>query len=548
MTGGRWKGRLRAPEIRLACVFALAIAAIRLFLARPLRFCGTPDACYYLGMGQNLAAGKGFHARFLFDFQLAHLTLPNTGIEYWRPGISLLLQVLRPFEAVTLQSSISLTILVGVLYAAAAWHMAMRIGGDRRLALGAFALTLVAAPVWIGSLTPDSGLYYGAAVAWFLALFTVRRQGLRQDILALCCVAAAYLIRNDAALLLFPFVAVLWRRRIMRSIPPANRQGSFNLYAAAMLCGFCLALFPMHLLYRAVLGTAFPSGAGQAFFLNDLSDFVRYGEPVSRHTLLAHGLKHLLLFRISTLLTALYRIAALLIGYAGLIFLPGLLLRDHTPATISGSRPSGLPFARPELTGPLTFFVALLAAYTVLLPAIGGFSILRSVLGILPVLMLLIVLGIARSARNPRLGTALTLALIGTYLVGGVMDTRREVDAANKIGAADRAAARALASSGAFPANAVVVTPDPVQFSVTTGYATLALPMNGLDAIVQAAGDFGATHVILNTDDLPASPETLAFRLHPLRSQTLSPEHLLILSLPVPTALPRTVGWTDHQK
>ena len=547
MTGGRWKGRLRAPEIRVACVFALAIASIRLFLARPLRFCGTPDACYYLGMGQNLAAGKGFYARFLFDFQLAHPTLPNTGIEYWRPGISLLLQGLRPFGAVTLQSSIFLTILIGILYAAAAWHMAMRIDGDRRLALAAFALTLVAAPVWTGSLTPDSGLYYGAAVAWFLALFTVRRQGLCQDVLALGCIAAAYLIRNDAALLLFPFVAVLWRRRrIVRSIPAANRQGSFDLYAAAMLCGFCLALVPMHLLYRAVLGTAFPSGAGQAFFLNDLSDFVRYGEPVNQHTLFAHGLKHLLVFRISTLLTALYRIAALLIGYAGLIFMPGLLLRDRDSATTSGSRPFTLPFALPELTGPLTFFVTLLAAYTVCLPAIGGFSILRSVLGILPVLMLLIVLGIARSARTRQLGTALTLALIGTYLAGGVTETRREVDAANKIGAADRATARALASSGAFPANAVVVTPDPVQFSVTTGYTALALPINGLDAIAKAARDFGATHVILNTDDLPASPETLALQLHPLRSQMLSPEHLLILSLPVPAVLPRTVGWIDH--
>lgn len=546
MTGGRLEGRLRAPQIRFACVFALAIASIRLLLARPLRFCGTPDACFYLGMGQNLAAGKGFHARFLFDFQLAHPTLPNTGIEYWRPGISLLLQVLRPFEAVTLQSSIFLTILVGILYAAAAWHMAMRSYGDRRLALGAFALSLVAAPVWTGSLTPDSGLYYGAAVAWFLALFTVRRQGLRQDVLALCCVAAAYLIRNDAALLLFPFVAVLWRRhrRAVRSLAAANRLRRFDLYAVAMLCGFCLALLPMHLLYRAVLGTAFPSGAGQAFFLNDLSDFVRYGEPVNRHTLLAHGLKHLLVFRISTLVTALYRIAALLIGYAGLIFLPGLLLRDHAPATISESRQSALP----ELTGPLTFFATLLAVYTVLLPAIGGFSILRSVLGILPVIMLLIVLGISRSTRNPRLGTALMLALIGTYLAGGVTETRREVDAANKIGTADRAAARALATSGALPANAVVVTPDPVQFSVTTGYTALALPINGLDAIAQAAQDFGATHVILNTDDLPALPETLALRLHPLRSYVLPLEHLLILSLPVPAALPRTGGWIDHQR
>ena len=537
--------RLASPELRFACLLACAVVLIRLWLARPLHFCGTPDACYYLGMGQNLAAGQGFHARFLYDFQLPHLALPNTGVEYWRPGISLLLQVLRPFGAVNLQNSIILTILVGVLFAAAAWHLALQHSGDRRLALAAFALCLVAAPVWTGSLTPDSGLYYGAAVAWFLALFTVRRQGLPQDLLALGCVAAAYLIRNDAALLLLPLLAVLWGRRraaASNSLHNAATGGSSALYATAMIAGFALALLPMHLLYRTVLGTAFPSGTLQAFFLNDLSDFVHYGEPVSRHTLFSHGLKHLLLFRVSTLVTALYRIAALVIGYAGLIFLPGLLLPGK-------SRPAGQNTRSPlpEMTGPLTFLTAIFAMYVILLPAIGGFSLLRSVLGILPFITVLIVLGIQRAVRDRQLAAVLTAGLIGSYLLAGVMDTRRQVEAANLIGDADRAAAQTLAAAGASRATAVIMTPDPVQFSVTTGYTTLALPINGLDAVVKAARDFGATHVILNNEDQPASPATLKARLHPVRSESLSAEHLLILSLPAaPAPLPRTGDGIDH--
>lgn len=543
------KGRLASPEMSLvspemslASLFAFAVVLLRLWLARSNTFCGTPDACYYLGMGQALATGKGFQARFLYDFQLAHLSLPNTGIEYWRPGISLLLQSVRPFGGVTLHSSIVLTILIGVVYAAAAWHLARQNYGDRRLALAAFALCLVAAPVWTGSLTPDSGLYYGAAVAWFLALFTVRRQGLPQDLLALGCVAAAYLIRNDAALLLLPLLAVLWMRRRMAPIPAGGHREVSGLYAVGMLCGFGIALLPMHLLYRSVLGTAFPSGTAQAFFLNDLSDFVRYGEPVSRHTLLAHGLRHLLVFRIATLVTALYRIAALVIGYAGLIFLPGLLLR--TGDNISENRSES---ALPELTGPITFSAAIFAVYVVLLPAVGGFSLLRSVFGVLPMIMLLIVIGIRRAVRSQRPATLLTLGLIGTYLVGGVMESRRQVEAANLLGAVDRATARNLAAAGAAPATAVVMTPDSVQFSVTTGYTALALPINGLDAIAHAAHDFRVTHVILNTEDLPASPEDLGRRLHPVDSELLPAEHLLILSLPADrNALPGTGSRTDH--
>ncbi len=531
---------LRTPEARLAGVLSVLVVGVRLWMARPLTFCGTPDACYYLGMAQTLASGGGFHTRFLYDFQQAHPTLPNTGVEYWRPGISLLLMPLRYLGGVTLHSSILVTTLVGVVFAAAAWHIAMRAYGDRRLALGSFALCLLSSSAWIGSLSPDSGLPYGAAVTWFLALFTVRRQGLLQDILALGCVGAAYLIRNDAALLLLPLLGVLWQRHrnASRGGDSARRPGSSVPYAIAMLLGFMVALLPMHLLYRAILGTAFPSGTAQALYLNDLSDFVRYNEPVSRHSLLAHGLKHLLLFRIGTFATVVYRIAVLMIGYAALVFLPGLFLRNSdTPRGAGGGAEAyagGKETAArslPELTGAAVFFVAALLAYTLILPAVGGFSALRTATGMMPLAFVLVMVAIRRVARTPRLATALAVAVIGANALSGLMEDRRDVVTMNETGAGDRFEAQGLAALGANPASAVVLTGDPVQFSVTSGYATVALPVNGLDAITQAAHDFGATHVIFNTEDLPGSMGELDSQLHPVRSTLLPAEHSLILAL-----------------
>ena len=507
-----------------------AVALLRVLLSRPLSFCGTPDACFYLGMAQSLAGGHGFHARFLYDFQQAHLALPNTGIEYWRPGISLLLLPLKLFGGITLQSSIVLTTLVGLLLAAAAWHIAVFNYADRRIALGAFALCLLSSPTWIGSATPDSGLYYGAAVAWFLALFTVRRQGLPQDLLALVCVCLAYLIRNDAAMLLVPLAAVLWRRHTTAT-DHGIAKGSSPEYALLMLAGFLLALAPMHLLYRAVLGHAFPSGTLKVFFLNDLGDFVRYDDPVSLQTLLAHGVGHLLLFRVATLATVLYRVAVLMIGYPALIFLPGLFLtRRKGPAPDAYQRqPSRL---LPEGTGPLSFALVTLLIYSLVLPAVGGFSALRTAVGLMPLISVLVVAAILRTVRTPRLAAWTAGAVIAANALSGLMEARRDLPLANMIGAADRDEAQGLASLGADPGRAVVLTNDPVQFSVTTGYAAVALPSNGLDAVAHAAHDFHATHVILDTNSLPASPAELAERLHPLRSTTLSREHSLILELP----------------
>lgn len=510
-------------SIWAAVALAVLVTALRILLARSVSFCGTPDACFYLGMAQNLSAGRGFHARFLYDLQQAHPTLPNTGIEYWRPGISLLLMLLRPLGGVTLRSSIVLTVFVGVLFSAAAWHIAVQTYRDRRIALGSFALVLLSSSVWIGSGSPDSGLYYGAAVAWFLALFTVRRQGLLQDVGALLCVSLAYFIRNDAALLLVPLAAVLWARSRRQPAPRSNL-----VYTAFILAGFIVALAPMHLLYHRVLGTAFPSGTSQALYLNDLSDFGRYQDPVSLHTLLGHGVRHLIQFRITTFATVVYRIAVLMIGYPALVFLPGLFVRDGRAPSLEPQAPSVLP----EAVGPGSFALVTLLVYSLVLPAIGGFSALRTAVGLMPLASVLVMVAIARVCRTPRLAGWIAAGVIAANGLAGLMEVRRDLPAANQIGAADRVEAQALAQLNANPASAVVLTNDPVQFSVTTSYATIVLPSNGLDAIVDAARDFHATHAILDSDSLPASPEVLLQRLHPVRAINLSQEHTLVLELP----------------
>lgn len=522
MQDARW----RAPELRMAGGLTALVVAVRLWMAHALTYCGTPDACFYLGMAQTLGAGHGFHARFLYDFQQGHPTLPNTGLEYWRPGISLLLAALKPLGATTLHGSIAITTLAGVLFAAAAWHIAMQTSRDRRLALRSFALCLVGPTFWIGSMSPDSGLYYGAAVAWFLALFTVRRQGLWQDVGALGCVCAAYGVRNDAALLLLPLLAVLWQRRRL-----SGAVGGSPLYAAGMLAGFALALLPMHLLFHAVLGTTFPSGTAQTLFFYDLSDFTRYRDPVSRHTLLSHGVKHLLLVRASTLITALYRIAAFTVGYAALVFLPTLFFRQSDPQTGRKEASHGAE-PLPELTGAAVFFLTALAAYTLVLPAVGGFAVLRTASALSPLVSVLVIVAIGRVARTPAFALALTTAVIGVNALSGILDDRRDALSMESSGSSDRATAAQLHRLGADPGTAVILTGDPVQFSVTTGYAAVALPGNGLAAIAAAARDFHATDVLLNTEDLPGTFAALNDQLHPVRSAFLPAEHTLILALP----------------
>lgn len=526
--------RLRGRELVAAVVFTVVIVAMRAWFARHVTFCGTPDSCYALGLAQNLAKFHALRAPFLFDLQLKHLAVPNTGLEYWRPGVSLLLFALKPLGGTTLHGSLLIASLAGVVWALAAWFIAVRATGSRTVALASYALCLLLPPGWESSLTPDPTLFYAAAIAWFLALFTVRRRGLVQDLVALLCVCAAYMIRNDAGLVLVPLIVVLVLRwsaaRGLRERDDARVEGSSAAYGIAMLVGFFLALVPMHLLYRHVLGTAFPGGAGQALYLDDLSDFSKYGAPVSLHTMLSHGFKHLVAMRVSAGAMIVYRVLALMLGYAALVFLPTLWVRT-LPET------EERPEARlPELAGPIAFGLAVLVVYSLVLPAVGVFSALRSSVALLPAASVVVVIAIVRLARSRKMAAALTTTILVVYLVSGVMDDRRSIGPMNEIGDTDRAEAGLLGEMGAArddsPDPAVVMTPDPVQFSVTTGYRAIPMPANGLDAITKEALDLHASHAILDGAHLPGSAAEVTEKLHPVEAKMLPGQAVLLLELP----------------
>jgi hypothetical protein len=521
--------RVAGGERRIAAALTLFVVAVRVWFARKVTFCGTPDSCYALGLAQNLARYHAFRVPFLFDLQLNHLQVPNTGIEYWRPGVSLLFALLKPFGGVTLHGALVIATLAGAVWAAAAWFVAERATGSRKIALASYALCLLLSAGWDGSLTPDPTLFYAAAIAWFLALFTVERLGLVQDLLALLCVCGAYMIRNDAGLLIVPFVVVLWLRWRAASARRSHREGvpagSSLGYGVAMLVGFGLALAPMHLLYRHVLGAAFPSGTGQALYLNDLSDFSNYGVPVSFHTMLLHGVKHLVAMRVGATALIVYRVLALVLGYPALVFLPTLGVHSDEKR-LEGAR-------LPELAGPVAFGVTVLVVYSLVLPAVGVFSALRSSTALLPVTSVLVVVAILRVAKTPRLAQVLTVTLIVIYLVSGVMDDRRSIEPMNKIADADLAQADMLEKMGATAGGStVVMTPDPIQFSVTTGLPAIPMPGNGLGAITNEALDLHASHAILDGEHLPGSLAEVTQSLRPVQTRTVPGQTVILFELP----------------
>ncbi len=470
-------------ELWIAALATFFVVSVEWFFARKITFCGTPDSCAYLELGESLSQHQGFRENFLFQYQFVAPHLPTHGIEYWRPGTSFLLLLAQPFGGVTLHSSLAVTILAGIALALAAWRIALDYSGDRRIACASYLLCLVLPPLWNGGLSPDSALYYGAFAAWFLALLRVRFRSVWEDLAALLSLAGVSLIRNDAILLLVPLVCVLWMRRRV------GRSGASPAYAALLLAGFVLANLPMPLLNHHVLGTAFPPAAGGALYLTDLSELSAYGAPATLHTLLAHGPAAFLKLRLATLPQMLYRIVWVIVGF-GAIFLPILALRRSPKPRL------------PELTGGLAFLATILFVYGLILPAIGAFSALRSFTGLLPLTAVLIVAAIRSLDAGSATHRTLFAAVFTFYLLTGIMANRRAIADLDRSGDTLRRIASALRAEGLQPASpAVIMIDDAAQFSETTGYAAVPLPSNGSPAIASAVIDLKPSRVVLSDED-----------------------------------------------
>ena len=492
------------------------VLLLRFILIRRATFCGTPDSCAYLALGQSLSRHQGFVQNFLYQYQMVDTHLPQHGIEYWRPGTSLLFLLAQPFAGVTLHSSLVLTVLAGVLLAAAAWRIARNLTGNPMLACLAYLLCLVLPPMWVNASTPDSSVFYGACVAWLLALFRVDFRSYAEDALAWACLVGVNLIRNDAVLLLVPVLVVLWLRR-----RTGLTRGSSLAYCAFALAAFAAASLPMRAISYAVLGHAGSSGGAEPLFFLSLSDLLYYHQAITLHTALAAGAKRLIAMRLGATATIVYRIVVLMFGF-GAIFLPGVLRQGRAKKP-----PMWL-----ALAAGAAFALTITAVYGLALPAIGTFSALRSANGLLPLVAVLMVAGVVGYATSCRAAYSLSALAIFFYTVTGVMEMHRTIDTMNQTGDVDRSVARYLAEHGAQPEmSTLIMTADAAQFSTTTSYPAVPIPSNGTGPTLEAVHDLHPAYLLVETDWDGKYLAQLAAALKPRSAERVPGTQIVVLTL-----------------
>ena len=269
-----------------------------------------PDSYYYFHLGQQLAAGHGFVADYIWNFVDAggalplDPTLPIPSNAHWMP-LAELIQV--PFLMLMGTGAMAAGMafwIVGALAAPLTWFIGRDSGFDSRPAFAAGLM--VAVP---GGLTPflsqpdNFGLFMtlGALALWLCA------RGARGDrrafVLGGLVVGLATLARSDGVLLGLPF-AIVGAREMIRQV-----RGRPVALSATAVIG-CVALFAIVMvpwLYRQVevFGSLFPSASsGRILWISDYSQLYSITSPTGPDTLLADGIGSFLVSRVGGLLSA----------------------------------------------------------------------------------------------------------------------------------------------------------------------------------------------------------------------------------------------------
>jgi hypothetical protein len=220
--------------------------------------------------------------------------------------------------------------------------------------------------------------------------------------------------------------------------------------------------------------------------------------------MLSFGIVKLIKLRIVTLPLIVYHLLFIHIGFCLMFLVTMVSWRHRTPKKT----------AFPELAGGLSFALAVLAMYGLVLPAIGGFSAIKSLTGILPLAAVLIAVCIYNATDSTTTATTLASMAVLLYIVAGVSLDRRDLTDLNRAGDLERTAATYLTAHGADPTHSLVMVDDSALFSETTGYAAIPVPSNGIAATQAAIAALHPDYILLDQGELTTGPEITQATLH----------------------------------
>lgn len=518
---------MKNSPLRPYIILALVVLVWRLFTALPLERAGYMDASYTQHVGGNLAQGRGFTQDIVWSYLEEQKQIPGPSNLYWLPLPSILAASSMAVFGNSYRAAQIPFVLLSLIPPLFGFYLARRLYQRDDYAWTAGLLTAFSGFYTIYWVSPDNFTPFAVTADFallFVAVGVITRQA-RYFFLAGIFIGLSQLSRADAALLLLVApILLLWNReshlanRISHianrespipSAPsfPREKSSQISLFSLflALLFGFLVVVMPWLVRNYFTVGSFLAPGSARTLWLLNYDEFFSY--DVSRLTFdryLAWGIGNI----VASKLNALGFILLLSVG-AGLVYL--------IPFQIIGFWKMR---GRAEMQAALIYLALLVLAmaFVFTFPATHG-SMLHSATALVaygavavPPGLDAAVAWIARRRRRWnvtqaqkffRAGAVGLAMFLSVYMyASGVWLPPGQNAAAPLWNGRDieYAAVDAALDARGVPDTVPVITVDPPSFINETGRRSIYFPTESIDAIFDAAHQFGARYVVLQMD------------------------------------------------
>lgn len=490
-------------------LLALISLLVQAFWASRLDHPAYMDAYYYTTNGQRLAAGEGWTETIIWQYLDEPTSVPAPSHTYWMPLTSLLTAAGYRLSDTFRGAQLPFWLMTGLL-PLLSYTISRHLSGERWQAWTAALFTAAGGFFAVNWNQPETFAPFAWAGGLCLLFLALAQQQLRPHywLLAGLTAGLAHLTRADGLLLLVVAFLLLASQAIPN---PQSKISNLLLHTLWLLAGYLLITAGWFWHTNQVIGRPLSTVGTQTLFLTTYDDLFAYGRSFNLSSYLAWGWANIARSK----LEALWLAGQTFIAVFGLIFLTPFILMAWLRLA---RRPATNLFLRPLTYYTLFLLIAMSLLFT--FPGQRG-GLFHSGAALWPWFMALAPAGLSlavdwTAARLPHWQperakrTFAALFVIIAFLLSFVIGLGRLQP--------DPTAAAYQDMAAHLPPTAVVMVGDPPGFYYHTGRSALSVPNEPLDVLLQVAGRYHATHLLI--DDNHPVP------LHDLYTGAASSPHL----------------------
>ncbi len=477
----------RSTLLLFSLIF-VALAA-RLFFAAQLPHPGHGDPAFYFTIIKSLTSGRGLEIDYIWHYLTAPAAVTHPGADYWMVFASVLMSV-PYFVFHNLFSILVLSSVFGIGIAVLTYQFSATYSASKFVAFLALIYLLFEPALFDFSISVDAPVYYVFFVILALFLMIKGYENPKLFVWAGAVTGLAHLTRQDALLLAPTLLLTIF----LAPFPFKTKLRWMGLAMGA----YVLVLLPMLVYNVRNFGALLPPGPSRVAFATEHEEVYVYSQDLSLTSYLALGwrviVKQKILIGLANLKIVYERLGLFTALFAGislgeLIFSPTRRAQWHKYLPV------------------VVFFVLEYLFYTLVATVVsthGSYG--KAVLTVLPFIVLFAFDAMARHIpKKPVLGLLL-LVFVFPPLLKTFPNAQGKIAFHTEINHEMTALADTLHDriEPREDGEIILMTRDPWEVNLTTGYRTIMIPYENLDVIYEVAQRYHANYLLLPVPSRPA--------------------------------------------